>query len=170
MHLLHKCTPTQTIQKLAGRTNGFIFIIATFPHIVMSGLDLASGWHCWLTAGTATAISTGTSPIVVWRTWAEFVYRSDASHSDTTKHRSTVKHSLYQHVFFSHNSHSARKKSLLQDKHKKSDGCLQMHKGVKIVIFGDISCGLMRLKRNCLTMMTIVTFGGKTTMLLPSYL
>ena len=37
-----------------------------------------------------------------------------------------------------------------------------MHTGTKTFIFGDLSCSLMKLKLNCLTVMTTVTFGGKS--------
>ena len=40
---------------------------------------------------------------------------------------------------------------------KKPDYSLQMHTGTKILM----SCGLMKLKFNCLAIMSIATFGGK---------
>lgn len=39
---------------------------------------------------------------------------------------------------------------------KKPDYSLEMHTGTETLIFGDISCGLMKLKWNCLARMTIV--------------
>jgi hypothetical protein len=33
--------------------------------------------------------------------------------------------------------------------------------GTKIVLFGEMSSGLMKQKYNCLAIMTIVMFGGK---------
>ena len=44
---------------------------------------------------------------------------------------------------------------------KKPDYSLEMHTGTKILIFRDMSCGLMKLKLNCLAIMTIVTFRGR---------
>ena len=41
---------------------------------------------------------------------------------------------------------SARKKPLLQNRHKKPDYGLQLHMGTKIVLFGEMSSGLMKQK------------------------
>ena len=45
--------------------------------------------------------------------------------------------------------------TLLQKKHQKD-----RLRFAKTLLFGDMSCGLMRLKLNCLTILTIITFGG----------
>ena len=44
---------------------------------------------------------------------------------------------------------------------KKPDYGFQLHMGTKIVLFGEMSSGLMKQKYNCLAIMTIVMFGGK---------
>ena len=44
---------------------------------------------------------------------------------------------------------------------KKPDYGLQLHMGTKIVLFGEMSSGLMKQTYNCLAIMTIVMFGGK---------
>ena len=65
---------------------------------------------------------------------------------------STVKQVLYQHGL---KGFSARKKPLLQKQHKKK-------KKVRLQFANahrDMSCGLIKLKLNCLAIMTI--FGGK---------
>ena len=70
---------------------------------------------------------------------------------------STVKRVLYRHGL---KGHSARKKPLLQKRHKKAR--LQFANAHRDKdIFGDMSCGRTKLKLNCLAIMTIVTFGGK---------
>jgi hypothetical protein len=56
---------------------------------------------------------------------------------------STVKRVLYQHNL---KGHSARKKPLLQNHHKKPGYGLQLHMGTKIVLFGEMSSGLMKQK------------------------
>ena len=75
---------------------------------------------------------------------------------------STVKRVLYRNNL---KGRSARRKPLLQNRHKKPDYCLQLHMGTKIVLFGGISSGLMKQKYNCLAIMIIVMFGGKRGML-----
>ena len=70
---------------------------------------------------------------------------------------STVKRVLYQHNL---KGRSARKKPLLQNLHKNQDYGLQLYMGTKIVLFGEMSSGLMKQKYNCLVIM-IVMFGGK---------
>ena len=56
---------------------------------------------------------------------------------------STVKRVLYRHNL---KGLSARKKPLFQIRHKKkSDYGLQLHMGTKIVLFGEMSTGLMKL-------------------------
>lgn len=59
-----------------------------------------------------------------------------------------------------------RRKPLFQKKRKKSDCGLQIHAEPKTFIFRDMSCGLMKLKWNCLEIMAIATSGGKRGMLL----
>uniref|UniRef100_A0AAZ3PTG4 Paired domain-containing protein n=1 Tax=Oncorhynchus tshawytscha TaxID=74940 RepID=A0AAZ3PTG4_ONCTS len=55
---------------------------------------------------------------------------------------STVKRVLYQHNL---KGRSARKKPLLQNRHqKKTDYSLQLHMGTKIILFGEMSSGLMK--------------------------
>ena len=54
---------------------------------------------------------------------------------------STVKRVLYRHNL---KGRSARKKPLLQNRHKKQDYSLQLHMGTKIVLFGEMSSGLMK--------------------------
>ena len=44
---------------------------------------------------------------------------------------------------------------------KKPDYGLQLHIGTEIVLFGEMSSGLMKEKYNCLALMAIVMFGGK---------
>ena len=57
---------------------------------------------------------------------------------------STVNQVLYRHNL---KGLSARKKLLLQNRHKKKpDYGLQLHMGTKIVLFGEMSSGLMKLK------------------------
>ena len=56
---------------------------------------------------------------------------------------STVKQVLYQHH---QKGRSARKKPLLQNGHKKPENCFQLHMGTKIVLFGEMSSGLMKQK------------------------
>ena len=57
---------------------------------------------------------------------------------------STVKRVLYRHNL---KGRSARKKTLLQNCHKKKpDYGLQLHMGTKIVLFGEMSSGLMKQK------------------------
>ena len=56
---------------------------------------------------------------------------------------STVKWVLYRHNL---KGRSARKKSLLQNRHKKPDNSLQLHMGTKIVPFGEMSSGLIKQK------------------------
>ena len=56
---------------------------------------------------------------------------------------STVKRVLYRHNL---KGCSARKKPLLQNRHKKPDYGLQLHMGTKIVLFGEMSSGLMKQK------------------------
>ena len=62
-----------------------------------------------------------------------------------------VKGVLFQHGL---KGHSVRKKTLLKKQHHKAR--LQMHTGKETLISGDVSCGLMKLKLNCLAIMTIV--------------
>ena len=71
---------------------------------------------------------------------------------------SIVKRVLYQHNL---KGRSARKKPLLQNRHKKARLPLQLHKGTKMVLSGEMSSGLMKQKWNCLAIMTIIMFGGK---------
>jgi hypothetical protein len=71
---------------------------------------------------------------------------------------STVKRILYRHNL---KGRSARKKPHSKTAIKKPDYCLQLHMGTKIILFGEISSGLMKQKYNCLAIMTIVMFGGK---------
>ena len=71
---------------------------------------------------------------------------------------STVKLVLYRHDL---KDRSARKKPLLQNCQKKPDYGLQLHMGTKIILFGEMSFGLMKQRENCLALMTIVMFGGK---------
>ena len=71
---------------------------------------------------------------------------------------SSLKQVLYRHNL---KGRSARKKPLLQNRHKKTDYSLQLHMGTKIVHFGEMSSGLMKQKYNYLAIMTIVMFGGK---------
>ena len=56
---------------------------------------------------------------------------------------SIVKRVLYQHNL---KGCSARKKPLLQNCHKKPDYSLQVHMGTKILLFGEMSSGLMKQK------------------------
>ena len=56
---------------------------------------------------------------------------------------------------------SARKKPLLQNRRKKPDYGWQLHMGTNIILFGEMSSGLMKQKYNCLAIMTIVMFKGK---------
>ena len=56
---------------------------------------------------------------------------------------STVKQVLYRHNL---KGRSARKKPLLQNRHKKPDYSLQLHMWTKIVLFGEMSSGLMKQK------------------------
>ena len=57
---------------------------------------------------------------------------------------STVKRVLYRRNL---KGRSARKKPLLQNRHKKNtDYGLQLHMGTKIVLFGEMSSGLMKQK------------------------
>jgi hypothetical protein len=56
---------------------------------------------------------------------------------------STVKRVLYRHNL---KGRSARKKPLLQNRQKKPDYGLQLHMGTKIVLFGEMSSGLMKQK------------------------
>ena len=58
---------------------------------------------------------------------------------------STVKRVLYRHNL---KSRSARKKPLLQNRHKKARLrlCPQLHMGTKIILFGEMSSGLMKQK------------------------
>ena len=56
---------------------------------------------------------------------------------------STVKRVLYRHNL---KGHSARKKPLLQNHQKKPDYGLQLHMGTNIVLFGEMSSGLMKQK------------------------
>ena len=56
---------------------------------------------------------------------------------------STVKRVIYRRNL---KGRSARKKPLLQNRHKKTDYGLQLHMGTKIVLFGEISFGLMKQK------------------------
>ena len=74
---------------------------------------------------------------------------------------STVKRVLYQHNLI---GRSARYKPLLKNCHKKSQTTfgLQLHIGTKIVLFWEISSGLMKQKYNCLAIMTTVMVGGKS--------
>ncbi|KAJ8353442.1 hypothetical protein SKAU_G00210090 [Synaphobranchus kaupii] len=69
----------------------------------------------------------------------------------------TVKRVLYRHNL---KGCSIRKKPLLQNRHKKPYYSLQLHMGTKILLFGEMSSGLMKQKCNCLAIMTII-FGGK---------
>jgi hypothetical protein len=55
---------------------------------------------------------------------------------------SPVKRVLYRHNL---EDRSARKKPLLQNRNKKPDG-LQLHMGTKMVLFGEMSSGLMKQK------------------------
>ena len=56
---------------------------------------------------------------------------------------STVKPVLYQHNL---KGRSERKKPLLQNRHKKPDYVLQLHMWTKIILFGEMSSGLMKQK------------------------
>ena len=56
---------------------------------------------------------------------------------------STVKQVLYKHNL---KGRSARKKPLLQNRHKKARHSLQLHMRTKIVLFGEMSSGLMKQK------------------------
>uniref|UniRef100_A0AAZ3RRK9 Transposase Tc1-like domain-containing protein n=1 Tax=Oncorhynchus tshawytscha TaxID=74940 RepID=A0AAZ3RRK9_ONCTS len=56
---------------------------------------------------------------------------------------STVKRVLCRHNL---KGHSARKRPLLQNRHKKPDYGFQLHMGTKIVLFGEMSSGLMKQK------------------------
>ena len=56
---------------------------------------------------------------------------------------STVKQVLYQHNL---KGRSARNKPLLQNRHKNARLQLQLHMGTKIVLFGEMSSGLMKQK------------------------
>uniref|UniRef100_A0AAZ3Q8U0 Transposase Tc1-like domain-containing protein n=1 Tax=Oncorhynchus tshawytscha TaxID=74940 RepID=A0AAZ3Q8U0_ONCTS len=56
---------------------------------------------------------------------------------------STVKRVLYRH---NRKGRSARKKPLLQTTIKQPDYGLQLHMGTKIVLFGEMSSGLMKQK------------------------
>uniref|UniRef100_A0AAZ3QA27 Transposase Tc1-like domain-containing protein n=1 Tax=Oncorhynchus tshawytscha TaxID=74940 RepID=A0AAZ3QA27_ONCTS len=56
---------------------------------------------------------------------------------------STVKQVLYRHNL---KGRSARKKPLLQTNIKKPDYGLQLHMGTKMVLFGEMSSGLMKQK------------------------
>ena len=56
---------------------------------------------------------------------------------------SKVKQVLYRHNL---KDRSARKKQLLQNRHKKPDYSLQLHMRTKIVLFGEMSSGLMKQK------------------------
>ena len=44
---------------------------------------------------------------------------------------------------------------------KKSDYGLELHMWTNIILFGEMSSGLMKQKYNCLAIMTIVMFGGE---------
>ena len=44
---------------------------------------------------------------------------------------------------------------------KKPDYGLQLHTGMKIVLFEEMFSSLLKQKLNCLAMMAIVMFGGK---------
>ena len=61
--------------------------------------------------------------------------------TDTKISISTVKQVLYQHNL---KGNSAMKKPLLQNHHKNQDYGLQLHMGAKIVLFGEMSSGLMK--------------------------
>ena len=65
---------------------------------------------------------------------------------------STVKQVLYRHNL---KSCAARKKPLLDSAIKKPDYGLQLHMGTKIILFGEMSSGLMKQKQNCLAIMII---------------
>ena len=56
----------------------------------------------------------------------------------------TVKQVLYRHNL---KGLSARKKPLLQNRHKKPDYGLQLHMGPKIILFGEMFSGLMKQNR-----------------------
>jgi hypothetical protein len=56
---------------------------------------------------------------------------------------STVKQVVYRHNL---KGRSARKKPLLQNCHKKRHYGLQLHTGTKIVLFEELSSGLMKQK------------------------
>jgi hypothetical protein len=71
---------------------------------------------------------------------------------------STVKRVLYRHNL---KGRSSKGEATASNRHKKSDYGLQLHMGTKIVLFGEMSSGLMKQKWNCLVIMTIVMFGGK---------
>ncbi|CDQ69950.1 unnamed protein product [Oncorhynchus mykiss] len=71
---------------------------------------------------------------------------------------STGKRVLYRHNL---KGRSARKMSLLQNRHKKARLRFATAHGDKDHTFGEMSSGLMKQKYNCLAIMTIVTFGGK---------
>jgi hypothetical protein len=43
----------------------------------------------------------------------------------------------------------------------KPDYGLHLHMETKIIVFGEMSSGLMKQKYNCLAIMTIVMFGGR---------
>jgi transposase len=55
--------------------------------------------------------------------------------------KSTEKRVLYRYNL---KGRSARKKPLLQNCHKKPDYGMQLHMGTKIVLFGEMSSGLMK--------------------------
>jgi hypothetical protein len=75
--------------------------------------------------------------------------------TDTKVSISTVKQVLYRQYL---KGRTAWKKSLLKTAIKKTDYGLQLHMGTKIVLFGEMSFGLMKQKYNCLAIMTIVLF------------
>ena len=62
---------------------------------------------------------------------------------------STVKRVLNRHNL---KGRTARKKPLLQNRHKKAR---QLHMGTKIILFGEKSSGLRKQKYNFLTIMTV---------------
>ena len=69
---------------------------------------------------------------------------------------STVKQVLYLHKAAQQERSHCAKTTI-----KKPDYGLQLHMGTKIVLFGEMSSGLMKQNYNCLAKMILVLMGGK---------
>ena len=99
-------------------------------------------------SGRRRVLSPRNEPILVWkvqinpRTTAKDLVKM-LEETGTKVSISTVKRVLCQHNL---KGSSARKKPLLQNHHKKLDYGLQLHMGTKIILFGEMSSGLMEQK------------------------